>query len=55
MKKIVALLVLTILFSCKEDKEARKPVKQVTVEENLTDMGKNLGKYVPFNECVILV
>ncbi len=48
MKKIVALLVLTILFSCKEDKEARKPVKQVTVEENLTDMGKNLGKYVPF-------
>ncbi|GGK42069.1 MULTISPECIES: dipeptidyl-peptidase 3 family protein [Flavobacteriaceae] len=48
MKKIVVLLVLTILFSCKEDKEARKPVKQVTVEENLTDMGKNLGKYVPF-------
>ena len=48
MKKIVVLLVLTILFSCKEDKEARKPLKQVTVEGNLTDMGKNLGKYVPF-------
>ncbi|MEX1382980.1 Zn-dependent hydrolase [Lutibacter sp.] len=48
MKKIVVLLVVTILFSCKEDKEARKPVKQVTVEENLTDMEKNLGKYVPF-------
>lgn len=41
-------MVLTILFSCKEDKKARKPVKQITVEENLTDMTKNLNKYVPF-------
>jgi len=48
MKKIITLMVLTILFSCKEDKKARKPVKQITVEENLTDMTKNLNKYVPF-------
>ena len=48
MKKIIALLVLIVLFSCKEDKEARKPVKQVTSEENLTDMERNLSKYVPF-------
>ncbi len=48
MKKIIVLMVLTVLFSCKEDKEARKPTKQVTVEENLVDMSKNLNKYVPF-------
>lgn len=48
MKKIIVLLVLTVLFSCKEDKEARKPIKQVTSEGNLTDMERNLGKYVPF-------
>jgi len=48
MKKITVLIVLTVLFSCKEDKEARKPIKQVTVEENLADMSKNLSKYVPF-------
>ncbi len=41
-------MVLTVLFSCKEDKEARKPTKQITVEENLVDMSKNLNKYVPF-------
>jgi hypothetical protein len=48
MKKIIVLLTLTIVFSCKENKEARKPVKQVTSEQNLTDMDKNLGKYVSF-------
>ncbi|REE80351.1 peptidase M49-like protein [Lutibacter oceani] len=48
MKKIIVLMVLTVLFSCKEDKEARKPTKQITVEENLVDMSKNLNKYVPF-------
>lgn len=48
MKKIAALIVLAIMFSCKKDKEARKPVKQVTVEGELTEMDKNLEKYVPF-------
>ncbi|UMB53701.1 Zn-dependent hydrolase [Lutibacter sp. A64] len=48
MKKIAALIVLAIMFSCKEDKEARKPVKQVTVERELTEMDKNLEKYVSF-------
>lgn len=48
MKKIALLIILTVLFSCKEDKEARKPKKQVTVEENMTAMQKNLNKYVSF-------
>ncbi|UMB60235.1 Zn-dependent hydrolase [Lutibacter sp. A80] len=48
MKKIATLIILTILFSCKEEKEARKPIKQVTVEGKLTEMNKNLDKYVSF-------
>lgn len=48
MKKIALLIILTVLFSCKEDKEDRKPKKQVTVEENMTAMQKNLNKYVSF-------
>lgn len=48
MNKIALLIILTVLFSCKEDKEARKPKKQVTVEENMTAMQKNLNKYVSF-------
>ena len=48
MKKIVVLIVLGVLFSCKENSEARKPKKQVTVEDNMTDMQKKLGKYVSF-------
>jgi hypothetical protein len=48
MKKIVIVLVLTILFSCKENGSARKPIKQVTVEQNWTEMQKKLSKYVTF-------
>ena len=48
MKKVIVLMVLATLFSCKENKDARKPVKQVTVEENTIEMSKNLDKYVPF-------
>ena len=48
MKKIVIVIVLTLIFSCKEDKEARKPIKQVTVEEGVVNMNQNLNKYVPF-------
>ena len=48
MKKLVILAVLIILYSCKEDKEARMPKKQVTVEENMSAMQKNLNKYTPF-------
>ncbi len=48
MKKIVLLIVLTVLFSCKENEEARKPKRQVTVEDNMTVMQKKLNKYVSF-------
>lgn len=48
MKKIVIVLVLTIFFSCKENGSARKPIKQVTVEQNWTEMQKKLSKYVTF-------
>ena len=48
MKKIIIVLVLTILFSCKENGSARKPIKQVTVEQNWTEMQKKLSKYVTF-------
>lgn len=48
MKKILALMVLAVLFSCKNNNEARKPTKQVTVEENTSDMQKKLNKYVSF-------
>ena len=48
MKNIILLLVLTILFSCKDNNEARKPKKQITVENNITEMQKNVDKYVSF-------
>ncbi|MDO9276592.1 MAG: Zn-dependent hydrolase, partial [Lutibacter sp.] len=48
MKKISLFLVITLIFSCKESSDARKPVKQVTVEQNWTDMQKKLSKYVTF-------
>ena len=48
MKKLVLLAILIILYSCKEDKEARMPKKQVTIEENMSAMQKNLNKYTPF-------
>ena len=48
MKKIIALLVLVSLFSCKENNEARKPTKQITMEDKDVDMKSNLDKYVWF-------
>lgn len=48
MKKIIIVLALTILFSCKENGSVRKPIKQVTVEQNWTEMQKKLSKYVTF-------
>jgi hypothetical protein len=48
MKKIMMLLALVIIFSCKENNEARKPKKQITMEENDVDMKRNLDKYVSF-------
>jgi len=48
MKKISIILIAIVLFSCKESNNARKPIKQVTVEQNWTDMQKKLSKYVTF-------
>lgn len=48
MNKIILIIVLIVLFSCKEEKEARKPKSQVTVEENTSKMSRNLDKYVSF-------
>ena len=42
------MLVLSLLLSCKENSSERKPVKQVTVEQNWTEMQKKLSKYVTF-------
>ncbi|AOW21688.1 dipeptidyl-peptidase 3 family protein [Urechidicola croceus] len=47
MKKGITFLAITIfLFSCKSKDESRKPVKQVTVEQNVPSMQENLNKYV---------
>jgi len=48
MKKIIVLLVLITIISCKNNKEARTPKKQVTVEQTTSSMDKNLNKYVSF-------
>jgi len=48
MKKISIILVAILLFSCKESNNARKPIKQVTVEQNWTDMQMKLSKYATF-------
>lgn len=48
MKKILIIFVAIMFFSCKESNNARKPIKQVTVEQNWTEMQKKLSKYVSF-------
>ena len=49
MKKIIVfLLVISVLISCENKNEARKAIKQVSVEENGNSMSDNLSKYVSF-------
>ena len=48
MKKISIIIVAIALFSCKESNNARKPIKQATVEQNWTEMQLKLSKYAPF-------
>ncbi len=43
---IIYVMAVVLLFSCKSKDDSRKPIKQVTVELNQTEMQKNLGKYV---------
>ena len=48
MKNLLFVLVLIVFGACKENLEPRKPVKQVTIEDNMTEMEKKITKYVPF-------
>ncbi len=49
MKKIIiAVFVVFTLVSCENTKEARKPIKQHTIEENQQIMADNINKYVSF-------
>ncbi|SNR47596.1 Peptidase family M49 [Lutibacter agarilyticus] len=45
---IITLFTLLVIVSCENTKEARKPVKQSTVEENQQTMADNINKYVSF-------
>ena len=45
-KGMIYLLISVVLFSCKPKDESRKPSKQVTVEQETSEMKKNLNKYV---------
>ncbi|MBV1887820.1 MAG: Zn-dependent hydrolase [Urechidicola sp.] len=47
MKNIIALTAIAVLlFSCQPKEDARKPIKQTTIEQNKTNMQQNLSKYV---------
>ena len=48
MQKGLFFILVIMLFSCSENKNGRKPIKQVTVEDNITEMQKKLSKYVSF-------
>lgn len=48
MKKIGAILLVIITVSCNHNFSARKPIKQVTVEDNITEMEQKLSKYISF-------
>ncbi|MCF6181690.1 Zn-dependent hydrolase [Lutibacter sp.] len=41
-------IIISALFSCNQNKEGRKPNKQVTVKENINAMDKKLNKYTSF-------
>ena len=48
MKNIIYLIIILALFSCNQNKEGRKPNKQVTVKENINAMDKKLNEYTSF-------
>lgn len=49
MKKIIAVLLVAVgIVSCENSKEARKPIKHTSVEENQTTMADHINKYVAF-------
>tara|TARA_B110000285_G_C14654952_1_gene393567 strand:- start:143 stop:553 length:411 start_codon:yes stop_codon:yes gene_type:complete len=46
MMRIYFIIVVLVAVSCGPKDEVRKPIKQVTVEQNNSDMLKKLNKYV---------
>jgi hypothetical protein len=46
MMRIYFIIIVLVVVSCGPKDEVRKPIKQVTVEQNNSDMLKNLNKYV---------
>ncbi|MDT0553286.1 dipeptidyl-peptidase 3 family protein [Urechidicola vernalis] len=46
MNKLTYALVLLVVVSCKPKDASRKPIKQVTIEKNTSEMQQNLDKYV---------
>ena len=48
MKKLLVVFIALAFIGCKQDKEARKPVKQTTLKTTAVEMESNLAKYVPF-------
>lgn len=48
MKRILLVINLLLFISCNHTLSGRKPIKQVTVENNTTEMEENLNKYVSF-------
>ena len=46
MNKLTYIIVVLMIVSCKSKDESRKPVKQITIEQNNSEMQQNLDKYV---------
>jgi len=46
MNKLTYIIVVLMIVSCKSKDESRKPVKQITIEQNNSEMQQNLNKYV---------
>ena len=46
MNKLTLIIAVLVVVSCKYNDESRKPIKQITVEQNTSNMQRNLNKYV---------
>ncbi len=47
MKNSYYLLLIVFMISCNSNENSRKPVKQVTVEDKITEMEQKLNGYIP--------
>lgn len=46
MNKLTYIIVVLMIVSCRSKDESRKPVVQITIEQNNSEMQQNLNKYV---------